>query len=196
MQFPKRVRNLVINGAFPMDDAERAGFLSRQKTSEIDFVYKPDGQNLADACMSRWRLYGAGADPKLITRYTVERFPGFGPFWYGHYAAFKYDHEPGLRKLTVRRLLMTNTGDQIYKHAQVARRIRPDFEYVELEGGGVDIGDQNPVNLRLGLRRDPLQVGPSARNLFGNHSPGATYAAVNTCNPCVRQRQFDPHRPA
>jgi pimeloyl-ACP methyl ester carboxylesterase len=144
VQFPKRVRNLVINGPFPMGEQERAGFLARHKTSEIDFVYKPDGQHLAEAFMSRWRLYGPGADPKLLTRYTVERFQGFGPFWQGHYAAFKYDHEPGLRKLTVRTLLLTNTGDQIYPHAQVARKIRPDFEYAELEGGGVDIVDQKP----------------------------------------------------
>jgi len=144
LQFPKRVRNLVINGAFPMSDAEREGFLTRHKVSEIDFVFKPDGQHLAEAFMSRWRLYGPGADPKLITRYTVERFQGFGPFWQGHYAAFNYDHEPALRKLKVRTLLLTNTGDQIYRNAQEARKMRPDFEYAELEGGGVDIVDQKP----------------------------------------------------
>ncbi len=115
-----------------------------QSARQFDRVYEPDGQHLAEAFAARWRLYGPGADPTLITRYTVERFQGFGPFWQGHYAAFKYDHEPGLRKLTVRTLLLTNTGDQIYPHAQVARKIRPDFDYVELEGGGVDIVDQKP----------------------------------------------------
>lgn len=144
VQFPERVRNLVINGAFPMTPDERAKFLAGNKTHEIDFVYRPDGQHLANAFMSRWRLYGPGADPKVITRYTVERFMGFGPFWQGHFAAFNYDHEPALRKLKVRTLLLTNTGDMIYEHAQIARKLRPDFDYAELQGGGVDIVDQNP----------------------------------------------------
>ncbi|MEZ5487869.1 MAG: alpha/beta hydrolase [Steroidobacteraceae bacterium] len=144
LQFPQRVRNLVINGPFPLTESKRAKLLAGHKTSEIDFVYEPDGQHLAKAFMTRWRMYGPGADPKHITRYIVEKFQGFGPFWQGHYAAFQYDHEPALRKLQVRTLLLTNTGDQIYPEAQIARQIRPDFEYAELQGGGVDIVDQQP----------------------------------------------------
>ncbi len=152
VQFPARVRSLVIHGPMPMDEAERAKRLESQKRSEIDFVYQADGSHLATSFMTRYRMYGGAdgkdtgsvADAKQITRYTVEKFQGFAPFWYGHYAAFKYDHEKGLRALKVRTLLLSNTGDQIYEHAQQARKIRPDFDYAELQGGGVDIVDQQP----------------------------------------------------
>jgi pimeloyl-ACP methyl ester carboxylesterase len=90
-------------------------------------------------------MYGPGADPRLTTRVTVEKFQGFGPFWYGHNAAFQYDHAAKLPLIRHPSLILTNTGDQIYAHAQRTRTIRPDFAYIEFEGGGVDIVDQKPV---------------------------------------------------
>jgi pimeloyl-ACP methyl ester carboxylesterase len=42
-------------------------------------------------------------------------------------------------------LILLNTGDQIYDKAQRARLARPDFSYVEIQGGGVDIVDQKPA---------------------------------------------------
>jgi pimeloyl-ACP methyl ester carboxylesterase len=152
VQFPKLTRSLVVNGPMPIEAGERVKLLEANKKGEVDFVYQPDGSHLAAAFMSRWKLYGGAdgsitgfkADPKLITRYTVERFQGFGPFWYGHHAAFTYDHEKGLRALKVRTLLLTNTTDMIYEHCQAARKMRPDFEYAEIKGGGVDIVDQEP----------------------------------------------------
>jgi hypothetical protein len=41
-------------------------------------------------------------------------------------------------------MILTNTGDVIYEEARAAARLRPDFAYTELEGGGVDIVDQQP----------------------------------------------------
>jgi pimeloyl-ACP methyl ester carboxylesterase len=135
-----------------MGDEERAKRLEGQKTSEIDFEYKADGSHMAASFQTRWRMYGGAdgantgaiADPKLITRYTVEKFQGFGPFWYGHNAAYRYDHAAALQRLRHRTLILTNTGDSIYELAQRARRIRPDFDYAELQGGGIDITEQQP----------------------------------------------------
>jgi pimeloyl-ACP methyl ester carboxylesterase len=67
-----------------------------------------------------------------------------GPFWYGHNAACRYDHAAALQRLRHRTLVLTNTGDSIYELAQRARRIRPDFDYAELPGGGIDITEQRP----------------------------------------------------
>ena len=83
-------------------------------------------------------------DPKIITRYVVEKFVGLGPFWYGHHAAFQFDFNEALPKVSHRTLLLTNTGDQIYENAKWAKSMRPDLGYVEIEGGGVDIVDQKP----------------------------------------------------
>ncbi|MBT4738974.1 MAG: alpha/beta fold hydrolase [Rhodospirillaceae bacterium] len=144
LQFPDRINNLIINGPFPMTDEERAGFLARNKTGERDFVHEHDGTHVQNSFLGRYRMYGEGVDPKLITRYTAEKFIGLGPFWYGHHAAFQYNHNVDLPKIKHRTLLLTNTGDQIYENAKWAKKMRPDLDYVAIEGGGVDIVDQMP----------------------------------------------------
>jgi len=146
-QFPERVRKLVLAGPLPMTDAERQRFLDGLQKNEIEFVYQPDGSHLVAAFMARYRMFassGGTPDPKLMTRYTMERFEGYGPFWYGHHAAFTYDHNRSIPKIKRPTLIMTNTGDQIYENAKVTRAMRPDFQFVELQGGGIDIVDQQP----------------------------------------------------
>lgn len=144
LQIPDRVRNVVIHGPFPINEVERAAYLKKLELTEIGFEYKADGSHLVDAFRLRFDMYGPGADPKLTTRVVVERFQGFGPFWYGHNAAYRYDHAAALQRLRHRAMIMANSTDVIYALAQRARQLRPDFEYAELEGGGVDIFDQQP----------------------------------------------------
>jgi pimeloyl-ACP methyl ester carboxylesterase len=146
-QYPARVDKLILAGPFPMTEAERQRFLDGNQRSEIDFVYKADGSHMVAAFMSRFKMYassGTDPDPKLMTRYTVERFTGYGPFWYGHHAAFIYNHNASIPKIKKPTLIITNTGDQIYQNAQDTMKMRPDFAYAELKGGGVDIIDQQP----------------------------------------------------
>lgn len=145
LQYPNRVEKLIINGPFPITAEERQKRLASNKINEIDFEYRPDGQHLAASFMTRWNMYGEGGNPKLTTRVIVEKFQGFGPFWYGHHAAYQYDHLIKMRGITQPTLLLVNTGDQIYPLAARARAARPDFAYAEIQGGGVDIVDQKPV---------------------------------------------------
>jgi pimeloyl-ACP methyl ester carboxylesterase len=144
LQFPGRVRKLIINGPLPMSEERRLKFLEGNEEREINFVYADDGSHLQQSFMGRHNMYGAGADPRTITRYTVEKFQGYAPFWTGHHAAFIYDHGAALKKIKQATLILTNTGDQIYENAQLARELRPDFAYKELAGGGIDIVDQMP----------------------------------------------------
>ena len=144
LQFPSRVRRLVINGPLPMDEAARQEFLDGMEKREINFVYEADGSHLQASFATRYRMYGEGADARTITRYTVEKFQGYAPFWTGHHAALIYDHQAAIEKLRHPTLILTNSGDMINENARLARRLRPDFGYVELEGGGVDIVDQQP----------------------------------------------------
>lgn len=144
LQIPDRVRNVVIHGPFPITEVERVAYLKKLELTEVNYEYKTDGSHLSDAFRLRFDLYGPGADPKLTTRVVVERFQGFGPFWYGHNAAYRYDHAAALQRLRHRAMILANTTDMIYALAQRARQLRPDFEYAELEGGGVDILDQQP----------------------------------------------------
>ena len=145
--FPERVNRLIVNGPLPVSEEERRNFLKFVEEGEINFVYEHDGSHMQEAFATRYRMYadgGATPDPKTITRYTVERFQGYAPFWTGHHAAFIYDHNAALEQVMAPTMILTNTGDQIYENARLAAQIRPDFDYVELQGGGIDIVDQMP----------------------------------------------------
>ena len=146
LQFRPRVRKLVLGGALPLTAVERRKFLEGVERNEIRFVYEADGRHLQHSFMTRHRMYGDSPppDPRLITRYIVEKFMGRGPFWHGHFAAFSYDHGAALMAIRCQTLLITNTGDQIYEQTKLAHRLRSDFVFVELQGGGVDIVDQQP----------------------------------------------------
>jgi len=144
LQFPERVGKLIINGPLPMSLEERTNFLEGNEQREILFEYKSDGSHLQESFAGRHRMYGEGADPKTITRYTVEKFQGYAPFWTGHHAAFIYDHGAAIEKITHPTMILTNTGDQIYENAKLTKKMRPDFVYTELQGGGIDVVDQMP----------------------------------------------------
>lgn len=144
LQFPKRVHKVVLNGPFPITESERKLFLDDLQKNEVDFEYRADGSHLAESFVKRSKFFGAGADPRHITRMQVEKFQGFSPFWYGHNAAYRYDHAITLSRMTHPTLILTNTGDMAYPMAQRARQLRPDMAYVELSGGNVDIVDQAP----------------------------------------------------
>jgi len=145
LQFPDRVSKLVINGPLPMSEEARLESLQWVKEAEINFVFQADGSHLQQAYATRFEMYGEDADPQTITRYAVEQFQGYAPFWTGHHAAFLYDHEAALMRIKHPTLILTNTGDQIYENALLAKEMRPDFSFVALDGGGIDIVDQMPV---------------------------------------------------
>jgi hypothetical protein len=51
-----------------------------------------------------------------------------------------------MESVTVPGMILTNTGEDLYLLSRRARKIRPDFTYVELEGGTHDIVDEQPEN--------------------------------------------------
>lgn len=145
LQFPARVLKVVLHGPDPLSATERQAKLDTVVAGEKSFVYASDGSHLMKNFAVRWRMYGPGGDPNLTTRVIAEKFIGYGPFWYGHNASFCYDHGAALMKLKHRTMILTNTGDIIYQAAQTTRKLRPDFAYDEIEGGTIDIADQQPA---------------------------------------------------
>ena len=143
-QFPERTKSLVIHSALLVTEEERAKRLERVEGSERNFVYKEDGSHLTDAYRGRFKLYGPGADAKLITRYVIERFIGTGESWHGHHVAYQYNSSEGLKKVKARTLVMGNDGDMVIDITRRIKDLRPDMTYIELKGGGVDIVDQAP----------------------------------------------------
>ncbi|MCB2107112.1 MAG: alpha/beta hydrolase [Rhodobacteraceae bacterium] len=141
---PERVMSLVMNGPLPLSAEERAEFMKMVDNFERPFTGKRDGSHLIDWWKRRSSFVHGDTDWNLMTRYVCEPLVGLGPFWYGHHAAFLYDHAASIARVTQPTLILTNTGDQIYEQAQLTRKMRPDFAYAEIEGGGIDIVDERP----------------------------------------------------
>lgn len=144
IQFPKRVRRVILNGPFVATEAERATFMEGMHRTDPDYVIKKDGSHLMKSFDIRMRMGGVDPDPKVATKGVVAKYQALGPFTWGHNAAFRYDHAATMRQMKTRTLILTNTGDDIYTLAKRAREMFPNFEYAELIGGSHDIVDQQP----------------------------------------------------
>ena len=145
IQFPSRVRKLIMNGPGPFSEEERRFFMEDiVEKKEKSFAHNPDGTHLTTLYQNRMKWMDPEKDTELVTRYIVEQLQGLGPFWYGHHAAFLYDHTAAIENTTHPTLILTNTGDMIQPQAVRTKEMRPDFEYVELEGGKIDPMDQIP----------------------------------------------------
>jgi pimeloyl-ACP methyl ester carboxylesterase len=141
--FPERAKSLTMHTALLVSDEERPTHMHKPDAPEPD-VYKPDGSHLSGTFMTRTKMYGPGADPKLITRYVVERFMETGVDWHAHDVAYGYDTAASLKKVKTRTMVIENSGDMTAEMTRRVKTIRPDIAYVELQGGSVDIVDQEP----------------------------------------------------
>ncbi len=144
LQNPQRVRRLILNGPFPINEVERAQYIASSERSHAAGEPVVDGSHVLKSFETRVRMWGPNPNPAILTRILAEKYQGLGPYWWGHHVAFRYDHAAALKRLTHPTLILTNTGDDIYELAKRARALRPDFAYVEMQGGSHDIIDQQP----------------------------------------------------
>ena len=142
--YPERISALVINGPLLVDDAEWDGFLNGLHQWELGYGARPDAAHMAELFNIRSRFAAGSVPDARISDYVVQALIGKGAFWYGHHAAYAYRQAEVLPEIKQPTLILTNTGDMIYPHAVRAHELRPDFAFVALEGGGVDIVDQQP----------------------------------------------------
>lgn len=142
--WPNCVDRLILNGPLPMSAKERSDGLAYVETQEKGMVFEPDCSHLTRLFENRNAYASDATDWRKATRYVAEAFMGLGPLWHGHYAAFTHDHGAAIAQLACPALILTNSGDALYSHAQATKALRPDFDYAELAGGGVDIVDEAP----------------------------------------------------
>ncbi len=144
IQFPERVRALVINGPMPVSETERADFMAGLHQKELQISALDDGTQFNMVHAARTSLANGTVPASRISEYVVQAFEGQGEYWHGHHAAFQYRQAETLLRVTRPALILTNTGDLIYDHARKAHEMRPDFAFEALDGGGVDVVDQMP----------------------------------------------------
>jgi pimeloyl-ACP methyl ester carboxylesterase len=145
LSFPGRVGKLILNGPVPMTPQEqavsRANAAIREKASS---VIEADGSHLAAAFERRAGIVAGSVPLERVQHYVLWMVSGSAPLWYGHNAAFSYDHAGRMAEISHPTLVLTNTGDILYRQALRTISLRPDFAFVALEGGGVDVMDQLP----------------------------------------------------
>lgn len=142
--FPDRISALILNGPLPITDAERADFMAGLHVEEKAFTALPHAAHLVAMFDIRNSLADGTIPDARLTEYVVQAMTGRGEYWWGHHAAFQYDHAATLPLIAHPCLVLTNSGDLIYENALWAHRIRPDFAFTCIDGGGVDIVDQQP----------------------------------------------------
>ncbi|MBB5686904.1 alpha/beta fold hydrolase [Sphingobium boeckii] len=144
LQFPDRFSALILNGPLPITEAERQDFMNGLHRRELDYKAKPHAQHMVELFDIRDDLAEGTISDARLSDYVIQAMVGKGAYWHGHHAAYQYRHDETLAAIEHRTLILTNTGDVIFDLAQRARAIRPDFAYAALEGGGIDIVDQQP----------------------------------------------------
>jgi pimeloyl-ACP methyl ester carboxylesterase len=141
---PDRLTAIVLNGPLPLDNSEREGYLERRRNGPKSGPDRANAQQFVDVFKLREQLAKGSVPIERLYEYVTQTFMGCGEYWIGHHAAYRYRHEATIQAISQPGMILTNTGDVIYPHAQRARELRPDFAYFELAGGGVDIVDQQP----------------------------------------------------
>jgi len=143
LQYPQRVDRLVLNGPLPLTDEQRAYFKD-VTTREKAWAPRWDGSHLLEqwaarkAAQTEWNDLAA-----FHTHFIHGRLAG-DKIWYAHEAVMNYHHEEAIAKIAHPCLVLANTGDAIYAMSQRTKEMRPDFAYTELEGGTIDIIDEQP----------------------------------------------------
>ncbi|WP_260928480.1 alpha/beta fold hydrolase [Novosphingobium sp. 9] len=135
---------LILNGPLLVDEALKADFLSGLHVWERNWHAREHAGHMAELFDIRDTLAHGEISAERLSDYVVQALSGRGPFWWGHHAAFTYDLSARLPQIACPTLILTNTGDQIHDHALRTKALRPDFSLISLDGGGIDIVDEQP----------------------------------------------------
>jgi pimeloyl-ACP methyl ester carboxylesterase len=143
LQVPDRISRVILNGPLPMSDEERAQWrqlLSREKEWNLRW----DGSHLTELWNFRFNAQPKWTDLDAFHFNFIHGLLAGPKVWYAHDAVMTYRHEEAVDRLTQPVLILANTGDAIYYLSQRARERWPQHAYVELDGGTIDIVDEQP----------------------------------------------------
>lgn len=140
-RYPEKISRLILNGVALLNDEERAFFAK--------FDFKPllpqvDGSHLVASWEQRLAASPGWSNVEAMHRHVVSMLRVNERYHYGFKAAFEQDLESDLMAVHCPTMILTNSGDDLFKASQRAAALRPDFEYRALEGGTHDIVDEQP----------------------------------------------------
>lgn len=144
LQWPDRIDRVILNGPLPLTDEERAYF-KQSLGAEKTWGPKWDGSHFAEQWAFRFHAQAEWTHLEAFNTHFVHGLLAGDKVWYAHDAVMDYHHEESIPRIQHSTLILTNSGDAIFGQAQRARDMRPDFDYVELDGGTIDVIDELPV---------------------------------------------------
>lgn len=144
LEYGDRVEKIVMNGPLPLTDEERAYFKGVM-SAEKEWRPRPDGSHLVEQWLHRWNAQPEWSDINAFHTHFIHGQLAGETVWYAHEAVMDYHHEDAIPKVTHPCLILANTGDAIYAQSKRAHDMRPDFDYAELQGGTIDIIDEQPA---------------------------------------------------
>jgi len=143
LQFPGRIDKVILNGPLPLTDEERAYF---KEMMAAEKTWRPnwEGGHLLEQWNFRKNAMPEWIDLKAFHTHFVHGLLAGETVWYAHDAVMAYKHEESIPRIQHPCLVLANTGDAIYGQSRRTMEMRPDFAYAELEGGTIDIIDEQP----------------------------------------------------
>lgn len=143
LRYTDRVDKIILNGPLPLTDEERAYFKGRM-SAEKEWAPRWDGSHLLEQWEFRRNAQAEWIDLKAFHTHFIHGQLAGETTWYAHDAVMDYKHEEAIPLITHPCLVLANTGDAIYAQSQRTMELRPDFAYAELQGGTIDIIDEQP----------------------------------------------------
>lgn len=143
LRYADRVDKVVLNGPLPLTDDERAYFKDMM-SAEKEWAPRWDGSHLLEQWEFRRKAQEEWIDVKAFHTHFIHGQLAGETVWYAHDAVMDYKHEDAIPRIKHSCLVLANTGDAIFAQSQRTMEMRPDFAYAELQGGTIDIIDEQP----------------------------------------------------
>ena len=141
VMIPSKVEKLILNGPPLLTEEEKENVMSMIEKAPKMFPRK-DGSHLIEIWQRRQQFTPGWTDLDAMHRGIIQMLRVTGDEIHGFRAAFSQNLEEVLSAIDVPTMILTNTGDDIYFAAKRAALLRPDFSFLELEGGTHDIVDE------------------------------------------------------
>jgi len=156
-RYPEVVSKLIIHGVpYYTGDQRAARALASHSTMPIAM----DGSHFTRLWNTMKKASDHQASNEITHLSTLLYFMAGETEWHGHHAVYTYDIETAIEAISAPTLLISNTGDMLSPSDRRLAAVRPDFSFLEIEGGTFQYVYDNAENWarvvgEFALRRAP-----------------------------------------
>ena len=163
MLFPQQVRAIVLHQLIMLSADQRTYFASNPI---LPIQPQRDGSHLTAGWQARSAAAGDWTMIEPMNRGVLDLLRSSPLVARSFAAALAYDAEPDICAVNCPVLIISNTGDHNHEYALKARELRPDFAYAELQGGAIDIMDEQPKEWAGAIITFVRGLRPQSRDVY------------------------------